>query len=42
MKERINDMDTFLLNLEEEDNSLPFTFAMLATQMMSLSNKEKE
>ncbi len=43
MKERINDMDTFLLNLEEEENSLPFSFAMLATQMMSLFNwKEKE
>ncbi len=42
MKERIADMDTFLLNLEEEENSLPFSFAMLATQLIYLSNQPKE
>lgn len=38
MRDRINDIDTFLLNLEEEETSLPFSFSMLATQMMSLFN----
>ncbi len=43
MKDRISDIDTFLLNLEEEENSLPFSFSMLSTQMMSLlAGKEKE
>jgi DNA-binding Lrp family transcriptional regulator len=43
MKERIIDMDTFLLNLEEEENSLPFSFATIASQMLSLlNNKDKE
>lgn len=42
MKERIIDIDSFLMNLEEEENSLPFAFTMLATQLTSMIGKEKE
>jgi DNA-binding Lrp family transcriptional regulator len=42
MKERIIDIDSFLMNLEEEENSLPFGFTMLATQLTSMIGKEKE
>jgi DNA-binding Lrp family transcriptional regulator len=41
MTERIIDMDTFLINLEEEQNSLPFSFNLLATQLLSLPCKGK-
>ncbi len=40
MTERIKDMDTFLVNLEEEENSLPFSFGLLATQLAFFCNKE--
>ena len=42
MTERITDMDTFLVNLEEEQNSLPFSFNLLANQMMALIDKDKQ
>ncbi len=42
MGERIADMDTFLVNLEEEKNSLPISFAMFASQILALSEKEKK
>jgi DNA-binding Lrp family transcriptional regulator len=42
MNERITDMDTFLVNLEEEQNSLPFSFNLLAYQMMALIDKGKQ
>ncbi len=41
MAERIVDMDTFLVNLDEEENSLPFTFSLLATQVMAFAPKNK-
>ncbi len=41
MTDRINDMDTFLINLEEEENSLPFSFGLLALQMLALPCKDK-
>ncbi len=45
MADRITDMDTFLINLDEEQNSLPFSLSMLATQMFTLEfdkeNKKK-
>jgi len=37
MTERIADIDTFLVNLDEEQNSVPFSFNLLATQMLSLA-----
>jgi hypothetical protein len=40
MTDRINDMDTFLINLEEE-NSLPFSFGLIALQMLALPCKDK-
>jgi DNA-binding Lrp family transcriptional regulator len=42
MTDRITDMDTFLVNLEEEQNSIPFTFSLLASQMMVLLEKDKK
>ncbi len=39
MSANINGMDTFLINLEEERTSLPFTFSLLANQISSLGNK---
>jgi DNA-binding Lrp family transcriptional regulator len=42
MTERVIDMDTFLVNLEEEQNSLPFSFNLLSTQMLAMENKDKD
>jgi DNA-binding Lrp family transcriptional regulator len=44
---RIADMDTFLVSLEEEKNSLPFSFYTLANQLLLMptkngNNKEEE
>jgi DNA-binding Lrp family transcriptional regulator len=39
MSADINGMDTFLINLEEEKTSLPFTFSLLANQILTQSNK---
>jgi DNA-binding Lrp family transcriptional regulator len=39
MTARINAIDTFLVNLEEEQNSIPFSFNLIAAQMMSLIDK---
>jgi DNA-binding Lrp family transcriptional regulator len=39
MGERITDMGTFLVNLEEEKNSLPLSFAMFASQLLSFTEK---
>ncbi len=41
MSERITDMDTFLINLDEEENSIPFSFNLLASQMLLLPTKSK-
>ena len=41
MGDRITDMDTFLINLEEEQSSLPFSFNMLSFQMLALPCKDK-
>jgi DNA-binding Lrp family transcriptional regulator len=41
MTERVTGMDTFLVSLEEEQNSIPFSFNLLATQMLSLVDKDK-
>jgi hypothetical protein len=38
----ITEMNTFLVNLEEEKSTLPFTFAFLAIQILKSSNKTKE
>ena len=38
---RITGMDTFLVNLEEEQNSLPFSFYTFANQLMSFAKKEE-
>ena len=38
----ITEMNTFLVNLEEEKSTLPFTFSFLAMQMLKSSNKTKE
>lgn len=42
MAERIVDLDTFLVNLDEEENGLPFTFKLLATQVLGFAPKKKE
>ena len=41
MTDKITDMDTFLINLEEEENNLPISFNLLALQMLSLPRKNK-
>jgi DNA-binding Lrp family transcriptional regulator len=41
MTDKITDMDTFLINLEDEENSLPISFNLLALQMLSLPRKNK-
>jgi DNA-binding Lrp family transcriptional regulator len=41
MTERIRDMDTFLVNLDEEQNSMPFSFNLLATQMLASIAEDK-
>jgi hypothetical protein len=38
----ITEMNTFLVNLEEEKSTLPFTFSFLARQMLKSNNKTKE
>ena len=40
MAERITDMDTFLVNLDEDDVSVPFGFGLLADQIMEFVLKE--
>jgi DNA-binding Lrp family transcriptional regulator len=40
MSDRITDMDTFLVSLEEETNSLPISFYALATQLLMVKNKD--
>jgi hypothetical protein len=39
MSANITDMDTFLVNLEEERSSMPFSFSMLANQLLLLTDK---
>jgi DNA-binding Lrp family transcriptional regulator len=39
MSASITEMNTFLVNLEEEKSTLPFTFSFLAIQMLKSSNK---
>jgi len=41
MSENILDISTFLVNLEDEINNMPFTFKLLANQILSLSGEEK-
>lgn len=36
MMEKITNIDTFLINLEEEQGTLPFSFNLLANQMLAL------
>lgn len=38
----ITEMNTFLVNLEEEKSNLPFTFSFLAIQILKSSNKTKK
>jgi len=40
MFERIVNMDTFLISLEEENNSLPFSFYTLANQLIASTKKD--
>lgn len=40
MNERITDIDTFLVNLEEEQNSMPFSFNLLAGQILALPSEK--
>jgi DNA-binding Lrp family transcriptional regulator len=42
MKERITDMDTFLVNMEEEPKSLPFGLNLLAGQILALPPDKKK
>jgi DNA-binding Lrp family transcriptional regulator len=42
MSANIIDMNTFLVNLEEERTSLPFTFSLLANQILRLAAEEKK
>ncbi len=39
---RVMGLDTFLINLEEEQNSLPFNFYTLASHLLTLGSTEKE
>ena len=41
MSESLIDLTTFLMNLKEEINSLPFSFSLLANQILSLNDEEK-
>jgi DNA-binding Lrp family transcriptional regulator len=41
MGEYMEDIDTFLSNLEEQSN-LPFTFSLLATQILSVADTEED
>jgi DNA-binding Lrp family transcriptional regulator len=40
MSDRVLGIETFLVNMEEEQNSLPFSFNLLAAQVSLPSNKE--
>ena len=42
MSANITDMDTFLVNLEEERSSMPFSFSMLANQLLLLTDKDEK
>jgi DNA-binding Lrp family transcriptional regulator len=42
MSANIMDMDTFLVNLEEERSSMPFSFSMLAHQLLLLTDKDEK
>ena len=42
MSENIIEINTFLVNLEDEKNNLPFTFKLLASQILSSSDEEKK
>ena len=42
MMERIVGIDTFLVNLEEEQNSLPFSFNLLGSQMLTMGDKDTD
>jgi hypothetical protein len=35
MFERVNEIETFMVNLDEEQNSLPFSFSLLASHLLS-------
>ena len=39
MSDRINDMDTFLINLEDTTNSLPFSFYTFAMHLLTMENQ---
>jgi DNA-binding Lrp family transcriptional regulator len=42
MSANITGMDTFLVNLEEERSTMPFSFGMLANHILFLKAKEEE
>ncbi|MCW4046219.1 MAG: Lrp/AsnC family transcriptional regulator [Candidatus Bathyarchaeota archaeon] len=42
MDSSIVELNTFLINLEEERSTLPFTFAFLATELLKMNNKITE
>jgi len=41
MGANITEMNTFLINLEEEKSTLPFTFSFLAIQMLKSSRNQR-
>jgi DNA-binding Lrp family transcriptional regulator len=41
MSQSLIDLTTFLMNLREEKNSLPFSFSLLANQVLNLQEEEK-
>jgi DNA-binding Lrp family transcriptional regulator len=42
MFERITEIETFIVNLDEEQNSLPFSFNLLASHLLSDKFKESQ
>jgi DNA-binding Lrp family transcriptional regulator len=42
MMERVTGIDTFLVNLEEDQSSFPFSFALIASQVLALADASKE
>jgi DNA-binding Lrp family transcriptional regulator len=42
MNANISDMDTFLVNLQEEKSNLPFSFSLLANQLAVLTDKDEK
>jgi len=42
MSSNISDINTFLINLEDERTSLPFTFSVLANQLLKLAIEDKK